>query len=273
MKFMRALLTVTPLLVVASGFWHPGCGDVVAPPPPPQLVITKSLSLGATLSHRANGIAAHGDRLWIPDISDAAKQAEVYAFDMATGEPQASYSQSHFRAFVSNVLGVAVDPNREWLWGNVYPGGLLYAVDIDLNSATYLEEVNQLQTRLRWVHDLAWYDGNLYAAECDGSTHLIHRVDPASGESTASFTTPANARCVVGITFDEVGHLWVTEGSDGRLYQVDLDQAVLSGSASGEAIISWWELPGIGAGRLAWHGGQFWTTQDDATEVYVLGFE
>jgi hypothetical protein len=31
MHFMRALLTVTPLLIVASGFWHPGCGDLDGP--------------------------------------------------------------------------------------------------------------------------------------------------------------------------------------------------------------------------------------------------
>jgi hypothetical protein len=31
MNFVRALLTVTPLLVFAAGFWHPGCGDVAGP--------------------------------------------------------------------------------------------------------------------------------------------------------------------------------------------------------------------------------------------------
>lgn len=257
-----------------------------------SMQVIQQVDLAHIVTTRVNGIDYDGTRFWASDIIDPDQKAEVHQIDTDDGRTLINYTQNHFDPVVSNVRGIAYDAQNQWMWHNVYPGGLFYAVSVERTSEDYLRETSRFVTELDWLHDIAWHEGHLYAARGVQAAHSSHDEDiervyqiaPSTGKILDFFTTPANAASIRGIAFDSQGVLWVAEFSDGKVYQVDLEHALYDGHCK-NAVLNSWALPTYMhthadgrvserplAGQLTWADGSLWVSMDGTdTSIYRLG--
>jgi len=255
---LSLLVTTTVLTVFLSYRAQAQCIPSVVQILPIPEVIT---------SHQGSGLGFGSGYLWATTVHPDSK---VYKVDPKNGEIVGSYDQSHYTPGVSNVHSLAFDRVNRLIYNYFYPYGPFYVVD-----ATTFGELRTFAAPGSWIHDITFDDANqiLWAVRADsiGNNFIVYKLDPSDGTVLGSFTTPTNAGCPEGLTWDG-NSLWITESADGYLYQIDSDQAIADGNCS-NAILQKLYLATIGVpftGRLAFDPTSLWTSK--SPNAFFIGW-
>jgi glutamine cyclotransferase len=199
-----------------------------------------------TQSSYCQGLSWDGTYLWCSEIL----WGKIYQLNPENGSVIKSFS-----APGNYVEGLSWDGTYLWAVdndGGPYEANVLYKLDPDDGSI-----VNSFELAgLVWVHGITWDGQNLWVIDFD--THLIHKVDPGSGDILSSIPAPGE-KCI-GLTWDGA-HLWTDDFDTDKLYCLNPENGFVVYEVNS---------PNTNPRDLAWDGQYLWVMASVSSLIYQM---